>query len=167
MLDDAFLSLNAYVKTHPRQACEIALVLTSVLWSPPHTASPPHHPFEPHTPHHPFSISPTISPHSTSQVRGCTLDPSGRQLATLAGKWDQSLHYVEGDLGLRQLSAKEERSVHLLHDAKLLWQGNQPSPFARNYKFTPFCVQLNEITEDIKVRRGGGSGGMRPGMEEG
>ena len=83
-------------------------------------------------------------------MRGFTSDPSGRVLATLSGRWNHSLFYVDGDVTSRNYPPMEETAPHRMACAKLLWQGVPPSQFARNYKFTPFCIQLNEITPDIE-----------------
>ncbi|CAI5464322.1 unnamed protein product [Closterium sp. Yama58-4] len=80
------------------------------------------------------------------QVRGIVQSDDGEQKATLVGRWDQFLHFVPGELSSK--SQKEESEV--LATAQLLWQKCAPSPFPCKYKFTPFCITLNEMTPGLK-----------------
>ncbi|CAI5976550.1 unnamed protein product [Closterium sp. NIES-65] len=80
------------------------------------------------------------------QVRGIVQSDDGEEKATLVGRWDQFLHFVPGELSSK--SQKEESEV--LATAQLLWQKCAPSPFPCKYKFTPFCITLNEMTPGLK-----------------
>ncbi|CAI7896113.1 unnamed protein product, partial [Closterium sp. NIES-53] len=81
-----------------------------------------------------------------SEVRGIVQSDDGEEKATLVGRWDQFLHFVPGELSSK--SQKEESEV--LATAQLLWQKCAPSPFPCKYKFTPFCISLNEMTPGLK-----------------
>ncbi|KAF6168586.1 hypothetical protein GIB67_005198 [Kingdonia uniflora] len=50
------------------------------------------------------------------QVQGIVQDKSGKTMATLFGKWDESMHYVSGDW------SGKGKSLDSLSDARLLWQ---------------------------------------------
>ncbi|GJP37668.1 hypothetical protein CLOM_g22104 [Closterium sp. NIES-68] len=82
----------------------------------------------------------------THQVRGYAVGEKGEKLATLVGRWDESLHFVLGDLSHKSL--KDEQ--HLMAHAHLLWRKSPPSPFPCKYTFTPYCITLNEITPDLE-----------------
>ncbi|CAI5492832.1 unnamed protein product [Closterium sp. Naga37s-1] len=83
------------------------------------------------------------------QVRGIVQSDDGEEKATLVGRWDQFLHFVPGELSSK--SQKEESEV--LATAQLLWQKCAPSPFPCKYKFTPFCITLNEMTPGLKYSK--------------
>lgn len=69
---------------------------------------------------------------------------NGKTVATLFGKWDESMHYVDGT------SAKGKRSDQ--SEAHLLWKRNKPSKFPTRYNFTRFAMTLNEMTPGLRVR---------------
>lgn len=78
------------------------------------------------------------------QVQGVVQDSSGRTVATLFGKWDESMHYVDGDLSSKGKGFD-------MSEANLLWKRSKPSKFPTRYNLTRFAITLNEITPGLKV----------------
>lgn len=78
------------------------------------------------------------------QVQGIVQDKNGKKVATLLGKWDESLHYFNGDC-----SGKGKGSD--LSDAHLLWKRSKSSRFPTRYNLTRFAITLNELTPGLKV----------------
>ncbi|CAI9114591.1 OLC1v1015347C1 [Oldenlandia corymbosa var. corymbosa] len=80
------------------------------------------------------------------QVQGIVQDRSGKTVATLFGKWDESMHYVNGDFSSRIKGAEA------LSEAHLLWKRSRPPKFPTRYNFTRFAITLNELTPDLRDR---------------
>uniref|UniRef100_J3LS01 Oxysterol-binding protein n=2 Tax=Oryza brachyantha TaxID=4533 RepID=J3LS01_ORYBR len=80
------------------------------------------------------------------QVQGVVQDRSGRTVATLFGKWDESMHYVMGDC-----FGKGKGSENL-SEAHLLWKRSRPPKFPTRYNFTRFAITLNELTPGLKEK---------------
>ncbi|XP_031493436.1 oxysterol-binding protein-related protein 1C-like isoform X4 [Nymphaea colorata] len=78
------------------------------------------------------------------QVHGIVQDRSGKTVATLFGKWDESMHYVRGDC-----SGKSKES---LPEAHLLWKRNKPAEYPTRYNLTRFAITLNELTPGLKEK---------------
>lgn len=81
-----------------------------------------------------------------TQVQGFVHDKSGQKLASLLGKWDESMHYVLGDLAIKP------KGYDPMTDAVLLWERNKPSKFSTRYNLTSFAITLNELTPGLQVR---------------
>ena len=64
----------------------------------------------------------------------------GKKVATLFGKWDESMHYVNGD-GSGKLNPS---------DASLLWKSSK-LPNVTRYNLTSFAMTLNELTPGLQV----------------
>lgn len=79
------------------------------------------------------------------QVQGIVQDRSGKTVATLFGKWDESMHYVNGDCSSRGKGAES------LSEARLLWKRSKPPKFPTRYNLTRFDITLNELTPGLKV----------------
>lgn len=79
------------------------------------------------------------------QVQGVVQDSNGRTVATLFGKWDESVHYVLGEC-----SGKGKAS-ETMSEAHLLWKRSKPSQFPTRYNLTRFAITLNELTVGLKV----------------
>ncbi|KAJ4870607.1 Oxysterol-binding protein-related protein 1C [Raphanus sativus] len=78
------------------------------------------------------------------QVHGIVQDKSGKTVATMFGKWDESIHYVIGDCsGKGKLS--EDTS-----GAQLLWKRSKPPGNPTKYNLTRFAMTLNELTPGLK-----------------
>ncbi|XP_047325369.1 oxysterol-binding protein-related protein 2A-like isoform X2 [Impatiens glandulifera] len=75
------------------------------------------------------------------QVTGFVEDENGKKVATLFGKWDDSMYYVNGD---RNVKGKE------FSDANLLWKRVHPPPNLTRYNLTSFAITLNEITPGLQ-----------------
>ncbi|MED6191700.1 Oxysterol-binding protein- protein 1C [Stylosanthes scabra] len=80
------------------------------------------------------------------QVHGIVQDRNGKTVSTLFGKWDESMHYVNGDY-----SAKG-KAHESLSEARLLWKRSKPPKFPTRYNFTRFAITLNELTPGLKEK---------------
>ncbi|KAL8171264.1 LOW QUALITY PROTEIN: hypothetical protein V2J09_023068 [Rumex salicifolius] len=78
------------------------------------------------------------------QVQGTVLDKKGNTMAKLFGKWDDILHYVDGE-HLKKGTGTNSRP-------HLLWRANKLPKYRSRYNLTRFAFTLNEITPDIKAR---------------
>lgn len=78
------------------------------------------------------------------QVQGVVQDRSGKTAATLIGKWDESMHFVNGDT-----AGKGKGDP--FSDAHLLWRRSKPPKFPTRYNLTRFAITLNELTPGLKV----------------
>lgn len=74
------------------------------------------------------------------QVQGVVQDRNGRTVATLFGKWDESMHYINGDGSGKGKS-----------EPQLLWKQSKPPKYQTRYNFTRFAITLNELTPGLKV----------------
>ncbi|KAK8928894.1 Oxysterol-binding protein-related protein 1C [Platanthera zijinensis] len=54
------------------------------------------------------------------QVHGIVQNRSGKTMATLFGKWDDSMHYVNGD------PSAKGKGARTLSQAQLLWNRSKP-----------------------------------------
>jgi hypothetical protein len=63
----------------------------------------------------------------------------------LFGKWDESMHYVNGDY------TGKGKGHESLSEAHLLWKRSKPPIFPTRYNFTRFAITLNELTPGLKV----------------
>lgn len=79
------------------------------------------------------------------QVQGIVQDKSGKTVATLFGKWDESMHYVNGDCSFK---GKGHES---LSEAHLLWKRSRPPQFPTRYGLTRFAITMNELLPGLKV----------------
>lgn len=79
------------------------------------------------------------------QVNGTVQDRNGKRVANLFGKWDESMHYVNDDSGVKG------KGFESLKDAHLLWKRNKPPQFPTRYNLTRFAMTLNELTPGLKV----------------
>lgn len=66
-------------------------------------------------------------------------------MATLFGKWDESMYYVIGD------SSGKGKDYESLSDARLLWKRSKPPEFLTRYNLTRFAITLNELSPGLKV----------------
>lgn len=80
------------------------------------------------------------------QVHGIVQDRNGKTVSTLFGKWDESMHYVNGDYN------GKGKSHESLSDAHLLWKRSKPPMFPTRYNFTRFAITLNELTPGLKEK---------------
>ncbi|KAK1378261.1 oxysterol-binding protein-related protein 2A [Heracleum sosnowskyi] len=75
------------------------------------------------------------------QVNGFVEDVSGKKVATLCGKWDDSMYYTEGDGSIKTKD---------FSDASLLWKRNDTPSNLTRYNLTPFAITLNELTPGLQ-----------------
>ncbi|KAL3634753.1 Oxysterol-binding protein-related protein 1C [Castilleja foliolosa] len=80
------------------------------------------------------------------QVQGVAQDKSGKTVATLFGKWDESMHYVDGDC-----SAKG-KAPESLSESHLLWKRSKPPKFPTRYNLSRFAITLNELIPGLKEK---------------
>ncbi|XP_073147711.1 oxysterol-binding protein-related protein 1C-like [Henckelia pumila] len=80
------------------------------------------------------------------QVQGIVQEKSGKTVATVFGKWDESLHYVNGDC------ASKGKTNESLAEAHLLWKRSKPPKFPTRYNLTRFAITLNELTPGLKEK---------------
>ena len=74
-------------------------------------------------------------------------DSTGVKLATLMGKWDESLHYVMGDVP----RAKLKMDPANIPEAVEVWQKSPPSKYPTRYNLTAYAITMNEITPGLEV----------------
>ncbi|KAK7252672.1 hypothetical protein RIF29_36786 [Crotalaria pallida] len=77
------------------------------------------------------------------QVHGFVEDVTGKKVATLFGKWDDSMYYVNGDVNVKP---KDFTSSN----ASLLWKRTMPPTNLTRYNLTSFAITLNELTPGLK-----------------
>ncbi|XP_010544433.1 PREDICTED: oxysterol-binding protein-related protein 1C isoform X1 [Tarenaya hassleriana] len=80
------------------------------------------------------------------QVQGIVQDRSGKTVATLFGKWDESMQYVNGDCSGK---GKMNESLSGSH---LLWKQSKPPECPTKYNLTRFAITLNELTPGLKEK---------------
>ncbi|KAJ4700610.1 Oxysterol-binding protein [Melia azedarach] len=80
------------------------------------------------------------------QVQGIVQDKNGKTVATLIGKWDESMHYVNGDC------SGKGKGLESLSESHLLWQRSKPPKYPTRYNFTRFAITLNELTPGLKEK---------------
>ncbi|GAV76220.1 PH domain-containing protein/Oxysterol_BP domain-containing protein [Cephalotus follicularis] len=80
------------------------------------------------------------------QVHGVVQDKNGKSIATVFGKWDESMHYVSGDC------SGKGKSFESFSQARLLWKRSKPPYFSTRHNFTRFAITLNELTPGLKEK---------------
>ncbi|XP_065857943.1 oxysterol-binding protein-related protein 2A isoform X2 [Euphorbia lathyris] len=77
------------------------------------------------------------------QVNGFVEDISGKKVATVFGKWDDSMYYSKGDGSSKTKDC---------NDATLLWKSTKPIPNLTRYNLTSFAITLNELTPGLQEK---------------
>ncbi|XP_076914332.1 oxysterol-binding protein-related protein 2A-like [Bidens hawaiensis] len=77
------------------------------------------------------------------QVHGFVEDNNGKKHATLFGKWDDSMYYINGEG-----TSKTKDMV----DENLLWKRTLPPVNLTRYNLTSFAITLNELTPGLKEK---------------
>ncbi|ERM95326.1 hypothetical protein AMTRI_Chr04g183010 [Amborella trichopoda] len=80
------------------------------------------------------------------QVQGIVQDKNGKTVATLFGKWDESMHYAMGDC------AGKGKGSEPLPETRLLWKRSKPPKFPTRYNLTSFAITMNELTPGLKEK---------------
>uniref|UniRef100_A0A5B7BVZ5 Putative OSBP(Oxysterol binding protein)-related protein 2A isoform 4 n=1 Tax=Davidia involucrata TaxID=16924 RepID=A0A5B7BVZ5_DAVIN len=77
------------------------------------------------------------------RVHGFVEDVMGKKVATLFGKWDDSMYYMNGDG-----TSKPKDLV----DASLLWKRSKPPINPTRYNLTSFAITLNELASGLQEK---------------
>ncbi|KAJ6951310.1 hypothetical protein NC653_040650 [Populus alba x Populus x berolinensis] len=86
------------------------------------------------------------------KVLGGVQDKNGKTVASLFGKWDDSMHYkING--GSRNANGSEPH---------LLWKRSKPSKHLTRYNLTRFAITLNELTPELKEKLPSTDSRLRP-----
>ncbi|KAL2347146.1 hypothetical protein Fmac_001146 [Flemingia macrophylla] len=80
------------------------------------------------------------------QVNGIVEDKKGKTVATLFGKWDESLHCVIGGNSGKGKGSNASSKPHLL------WKRSPPPEHQTRYNLTQFAMTLNEIIPGLKEK---------------
>ncbi|KAI4375121.1 hypothetical protein MLD38_013030 [Melastoma candidum] len=80
------------------------------------------------------------------QVQGIVQDKNGKTVATLFGKWDESMYYMIGDGSSKGKGPESTPKAHLL------WRRSKPAIFPTRYNLTRFAITLNELTPGLKEK---------------
>ncbi|KAJ7952480.1 Oxysterol-binding protein [Quillaja saponaria] len=80
------------------------------------------------------------------QVHGYVEDLVGDKVATLFGKWDDSMYYTNGD------GCSKPKSFTASSDASLLWKRTKPPLDRTRYNLTSFAITLNELTPGLQEK---------------
>ncbi|XP_031376285.1 oxysterol-binding protein-related protein 2A isoform X2 [Punica granatum] len=89
---------------------------------------------------------PSILDRNPHQVHGFVEDATGRKFATLFGKWDESVYYMNGEVNSRP------KDLSASSNASLLWKSNRPPPNLTRYNLTSFAITLNELTPGLQEK---------------
>ncbi|XP_078155381.1 oxysterol-binding protein-related protein 1B-like isoform X4 [Carex rostrata] len=81
------------------------------------------------------------------QVQGVVQDRHGKTVATVVGKWDESMQFVNGDY-----FGGKGKGTEQLSDAQVLWKRSKPAKYPTRYNFTRFAITLNELTPELKEK---------------
>ena len=79
------------------------------------------------------------------QVHGFVEDVTGKKVATLFGKWDDSIYYVNGEVNVKPKD-------FTMSDTNLLWKRTKPPSNLTRYNLTSFAITLNELTPGLKEK---------------
>lgn len=79
----------------------------------------------------------------TLQVHGFVEDVSGKKVATLFGKWNENMYYMNGEWTSKPKD---------LSDSALLWTRNKPPLNLTRYNLSSFAITLNELTPGLEVQ---------------
>ncbi|XP_057993723.1 oxysterol-binding protein-related protein 2A isoform X10 [Hevea brasiliensis] len=80
------------------------------------------------------------------QVNGFVEDVSGKKVASLFGKWDDSMYYTEGD------GSSKTKDCNSSSNATLLWKSTKPPPNVTRYNLTSFAITLNELIPGLQIK---------------
>ncbi|KAL9359224.1 hypothetical protein Peur_047347 [Populus x canadensis] len=80
------------------------------------------------------------------QVQGVVQDGHGKTVATLFGKWDESVYYMNGDF------SGKGKGLESMKEAHMLWKRSKPPRFPTRYNLTRFAITLNELTPGLEEK---------------
>ncbi|KAK6947604.1 Oxysterol-binding protein [Dillenia turbinata] len=79
-------------------------------------------------------------------VHGFVEDLSGKKVATVFGKWDDSIYYISGERSMKSKDFSQSP------DACFLWKRSKPPPNLTRYNLTSFAITLNELTPGLQEK---------------
>ncbi|XP_020592556.1 oxysterol-binding protein-related protein 2A-like [Phalaenopsis equestris] len=88
----------------------------------------------------------TLLNQNPRQVQGFVEDGTGVKVATLLGKWDDYMYYING------YDASKIKFPVAPGDASLLWKKNDSPANPTRYNLTSFAITLNELTPGLLER---------------
>ncbi|XP_010919505.1 oxysterol-binding protein-related protein 2A isoform X1 [Elaeis guineensis] len=80
------------------------------------------------------------------QVQGFIEDVNSTKVATLKGKWDDSMYYTIDD------DMFKTKSCISTQNATLLWQRSKPPANPTRYNLSSFAIMLNELTSELQEK---------------
>ncbi|KAJ6938109.1 oxysterol-binding protein-related protein 1C-like [Populus alba x Populus x berolinensis] len=80
------------------------------------------------------------------QVQGVVQDGHGKTVATIFGKWDESMYYMNGDF------SGKGKGFESMKEAHMLWKRSKPPRFPTRYNLTRFAITLNELTPGLEEK---------------
>ncbi|XP_020277002.1 oxysterol-binding protein-related protein 2A-like isoform X1 [Asparagus officinalis] len=80
------------------------------------------------------------------QVQGFVEDAMGAKVASLMGKWDDSMYYTIGG-GVSKVRGSNQTS-----NASLLWKRSDPTLHPNRYNLSSFAITLNELKPELKEK---------------
>lgn len=80
-----------------------------------------------------------------AQVQGFVEDVVGTKVASLMGKWDDSIYYSIGS------GVSKARCFNQTQNASLLWKRSNPPANPNRYNLSSFAITLNELKPELKV----------------
>ena len=66
-------------------------------------------------------------------------------VATLIGKWDDNMYYINGD------RSGKPKDYNISSNVTLLWKRNNPFPNLTRYNLKSFAITLNELKPGLQV----------------
>eukprot|EP00268_Persea_americana_P025843 TRINITY_DN2520_c0_g1_i12.p1 TRINITY_DN2520_c0_g1~~TRINITY_DN2520_c0_g1_i12.p1 ORF type:complete len:452 (+),score=77.98 TRINITY_DN2520_c0_g1_i12:614-1969(+) len=79
------------------------------------------------------------------EVQGFVEDVMGNKVATLLGKWDDSMYYIPGN------SAGKTKGFSPPSDAFLLWKRSKPPANVTRYNLSSFAITMNELSSGLQL----------------
>ncbi|KAJ6939337.1 hypothetical protein NC651_005701 [Populus alba x Populus x berolinensis] len=73
-------------------------------------------------------------------------DGHGKTVATIFGKWDESMYYMNGDF------SGKGKGFESMKEAHMLWKRSKPPRFPTRYNLTRFAITLNELTPGLEEK---------------
>ncbi|XP_072970248.1 oxysterol-binding protein-related protein 2A-like isoform X3 [Typha angustifolia] len=83
---------------------------------------------------------------SPRQVQGFVEDLIGNKVASLIGKWNDSMYYTSVD------DISKPKNHNPMQGASLLWKRNNPPANPTRYNLSSFAITLNELTSELQVK---------------
>ncbi|XP_071723577.1 oxysterol-binding protein-related protein 2A-like [Rutidosis leptorrhynchoides] len=92
----------------------------------------------------------SIIERNRNKVTGFVEDDSGKKVATLFGKWNDSMYYTYGDDDIKR--HKDWNPSSSSSNSSLLWTRNKAPPNICRYNLSAFAITLNELTPGLKEK---------------